>query len=536
MAAFVPAGTQFRGFVVPLRGPALVCGRIGRVPVVPRLAVSRRTRTTRMMFDQLSEKLDETLRKLKGQDRMTEKNIETAVKDLRRALLDADVNLKVVNALVKVVKERAIGEEVIKGVKPGQQLVKVMHEELTRTMGEKQASLARRQGKGPTVILLSGLQGAGKTTAAAKLALYCKKEDKPQKVLLVAADVYRPAAIEQLQTLGKQIDTPVYSLGRDKSPVTIAKEAINSAKVQGFDTVIIDTAGRQVIDENLMKELKNIKDVSNPDEVLLVVDAMTGQEAANLTKAFNDAVGITGAILTKMDGDTRGGAALSVQQVSGQPIKFIGVGEKVEKLDVFYPERMASRILGMGDVLSFVEKAQEKMDEKKATEMTQKMMDRSFNFQDFIDQAKVVTSLGSLGGIMKMMPGVPKVKQSELQQAERRLKKSTVMIDSMTPKERKNPELLISDRTASSRLRRIAKGSGHSFDEAKDLVTDFKRMRETMARMSNQMLAKGEDGSLQQRQPGDPGTGGNRAARRKKKRTSSDSDTKSRGFGGFGRR
>mmetsp|Transcript_2800 Transcript_2800/g.8518 ORF Transcript_2800/g.8518 Transcript_2800/m.8518 type:complete len:307 (+) Transcript_2800:661-1581(+) len=306
--------------------------------------------------------------------------------------------------------------------------------------------------------------------------------------------------------------------------------------MQNYDTVIIDTAGRQVIDENLMTELKKIKDVSSPDEVLLVVDAMTGQEAANLTKSFNDAVGITGAILTKMDGDTRGGAALSVQQVSGKPIKFIGVGEKVEKLDVFYPERMASRILGMGDVLSFVEKAQEKMDEKKATEMTQKMMDKTFDFQDFIDQAKVVTSLGSLGGIMKMMPGVPKVKQSELQQAEQRLKKSTVMIDSMTPKERRNPDLLISDKTSTSRLRRIAKGSGRSFEDAKDLIADFKRMRDMMARMSNQMVAKGEDGSLRQRMPGEPTSGGNRAARRKNKKSGSSSDSKSRGFGGFGKR
>mmetsp|Transcript_43265 Transcript_43265/g.169333 ORF Transcript_43265/g.169333 Transcript_43265/m.169333 type:complete len:313 (-) Transcript_43265:2567-3505(-) len=298
-----------------------------------------------------------------------------------------------------------------------------MYDELTSTMGQKETLLARREG-GPTVILLSGLQGAGKTTAAAKLALYCKKEDPPRKVLLVAADVYRPAAIEQLQILGKQTETTVYSLGKDESPVKIAKEAINNAKMQGFDTVIIDTAGRQVIDDNLMQELKQIKDVSDPDEVLLVVDAMTGQEAANLTKAFNDAVGITGAILTKMDGDSRGGAALSVQEVSGQPIKFIGIGEKVEKLDIFYPERMASRILGMGDVLSFVEKAQEKLDETKAMEMTKKMMEKKFNFQDFIDQAKIVNSMGSLGGMMKLMPGVPKVKQSELRAAEDRLKVS----------------------------------------------------------------------------------------------------------------
>eukprot|EP00189_Rhodosorus_marinus_P003321 CAMPEP_0113962856 /NCGR_PEP_ID=MMETSP0011_2-20120614/6177_1 /TAXON_ID=101924 /ORGANISM="Rhodosorus marinus" /LENGTH=535 /DNA_ID=CAMNT_0000974815 /DNA_START=36 /DNA_END=1643 /DNA_ORIENTATION=- /assembly_acc=CAM_ASM_000156 len=491
--------------------------------------------TTRMMFDQLIDTLDSTVKKLRGADKITEKNVERTLKDVKRALLDADVNLKVVNKLIKRVKERAIGEEVIAGVEPGQQLIKIMYDELTSTMGQKETLLARREG-GPTVILLSGLQGAGKTTAAAKLALYCKKEDPPRKVLLVAADVYRPAAIEQLQILGKQTETTVYSLGKDESPVKIAKEAINNAKMQGFDTVIIDTAGRQVIDDNLMQELKQIKDVSDPDEVLLVVDAMTGQEAANLTKAFNDAVGITGAILTKMDGDSRGGAALSVQEVSGQPIKFIGIGEKVEKLDIFYPERMASRILGMGDVLSFVEKAQEKLDETKAMEMTKKMMEKKFNFQDFIDQAKIVNSMGSLGGMMKLMPGVPKVKQSELRAAEDRLKKSTVMIQSMTPKERQNPDLLITDRTAQSRLKRIAKGSGNTMEQAKSLISDFKKMREMMSAMSNQMVQTNADGSISQRMPGDAPAGNRKARRKSGKKSNSSSSANAKGFGGFGKR
>jgi len=494
-----------------------------------------------MLFDNLASKMSETVRKLQGTDKLSEANINSAMKDVKKALLDADVNLKVVNKIIKDVKERAIGREVLPGVKPGEQFVRVIYEELTRVMGDNSQPLARKApssaSDSPTVILLAGLQGAGKTTAAAKLALYCKSENPPRKVLLCAADIYRPAAIEQLKTLGSSIDVEVFSLGNKEAPEKIAREAIAYARANKMDTVIVDTAGRQVIDENLMAELQRVKNAVTPDEILLVVDAMTGQEAANLTRVFNEKVGITGAILTKLDGDTRGGAALSVQQVSGKPIKFVGVGEKVEKLEPFYPDRMASRILGMGDVLTFVEKAQEAFEQKEAMAMTKKMMESKFDFEDFLKQTRLVSQMGSLGGMLKMLPGMSGIKQEDLQAAEKRLKLAESLIKSMTIAERRQPELLITDKTARSRLTRIAKGAGRTFNEASSLMSDFQRMRTMMARMSKNIMgnnpaamqaamdAGGAGGAMP------PGMGVNRAMRRKSTKNKDKEIKPKKGFG-----
>ncbi|OSX71479.1 hypothetical protein BU14_0528s0007 [Porphyra umbilicalis] len=421
-----------------------------------------------MMFESLAEKMDQTVRKLRGTDKMTEANIGGALKEVRRAMLDADVNLRVVNQLIADVRERAVGQDVVAGVEPGQQFIKIIYEELTRVMGKDAAPLSTRAaGAGPTVVLLAGLQGAGKTTAAAKLALYVKsrKAEKPSaaaaleanpppappaptgpppKVLLVACDVYRPAAVEQLQTLAGMIDVDVFTDDLSLGAVEIARRGLAVATEGKYHTVIIDTAGRQVINDKLMRELRDVKAAAKPDETLLVVDAMTGQEAANLTRAFNDDVGITGAILTKLDGDTRGGAALSVQSVSGKPIKFVGTGEKVERLEPFFPERMASRILGMGDVLTLVDKAEEAMDAKEAEALTKRMVDNTFDFEDFLKQSKMISTMGSFGGLMKMLPGVGSISGQQMAAAEQKLKLATCLINSMTPTERKQPDLLAS--------------------------------------------------------------------------------------------
>jgi signal recognition particle subunit SRP54 len=358
--------------------------------------------THALMFEALSERLDGAWKKLRGQDKISEANIQEALREVRRALLEADVNLQVVKTFIADVQEQAQGAEVISGVNPGQQFIKIVNDELVKLMGESNSPLAQAD-TGPTVVLMAGLQGTGKTTASAKLALHLRKEKRT--TLLVATDVYRPAAVDQLITLGKQIDVPVFDLGTDANPVDIARQGIEKAKELDVDTVIVDTAGRLQIDPAMMAELAQIKEVVQPDEVLLVVDAMTGQEAANLTRTFHDQIGITGAILTKMDGDARGGAALSVRQISGQPIKFIGVGEKVEALQPFYPDRMASRILGMGDVLTLVEKAQEAVDIADAEKLQQKIMEAKFDFNDFIKQMRLMKNMGSLGGIMKLIPG-----------------------------------------------------------------------------------------------------------------------------------
>jgi signal recognition particle subunit SRP54 len=429
------------------------------------------------MFEALSESLESAWKSLRGQAKISESNIQDALRDVRRSLLEADVNLQVVKDFVEEVRETALGAEVIKGVSPDQQFIKIVNDELIKVMGDTHSPLAESDAA-PTVILMAGLQGTGKTTATAKLALHLRKQNR--SALLVATDVYRPAAIDQLVTLGKQIDVPVFEMGADANPVEIARQGLAAAREQNVDTVIIDTAGRLQIDPEMMGELATIKKTVKPHETLLVVDAMTGQEAANLTRTFQEEIGITGAILTKMDGDTRGGAALSIRQISGQPIKFIGVGEKVEALQPFYPERMASRILGMGDVLSLVEKAQEEFDIADAEKMTQKIMEAQFDFSDFLKQTRLLKNMGSLGGVMKMIPGMNKLSSSQLEEGEGRLKQTEAMIGSMTQAERKDPDLLSS---SPSRRRRIAKGSGYSLNDVSKLVTDFQRMRTMMQQM-----------------------------------------------------
>ena len=430
------------------------------------------------MFEALSEQLEAAWKKLRGQDKLTPSNIQEALKVVRRALIDADVNVQVVREFIQGVEARAVGKEVIAGVRPDQQFIKVVYDELVQVMGTEQAPLMEAP-EAPSIILMAGLQGTGKTTAAAKLALYLKKQDK--KPLLVATDIYRPAAIDQLQTLGQQIQVPVFALGTDVNPVSIAEQGVAHARSEGYDWVIVDTAGRLQIDQDMMAELAQIKAAIQPQEVLLVVDAMTGQEAANLTRTFHEQIGITGAILTKLDGDSRGGAALSVRHISGQPIKFMGTGEKVEALQPFYPERMASRILGMGDVLTLVEKAQEAVDLADAERMQEKILRAQFDFTDFVQQLRLLKNMGSLGGFLKLIPGMNQIKPEQIQQAEKQLKRAEAMINSMTPLERQQPDILAS---SPSRRRRIARGSGHTEAEVQKLVQDFQQMRTMMQRMS----------------------------------------------------
>ncbi|MFN6569053.1 signal recognition particle protein [Dendronalium sp. ChiSLP03b] len=429
------------------------------------------------MFEALSDRLEAAWKKLRGQDKISQSNIQDALREVRRALLEADVNLQVVKDFISEVEAKAQGSEVIAGVRPDQQFIKIVHDELVQVMGTENVPLAEAQEQ-PTIVLMAGLQGTGKTTATAKLALHLRKLDR--SCLLVATDVYRPAAIDQLVTLGKQIDVPVFELGSDADPVEIARQGVERGRAEGVNTVIIDTAGRLQIDEDMMAELARIKQTVQPDETLLVVDAMTGQEAANLTRTFHEQIGITGAILTKLDGDSRGGAALSVRQISGAPIKFVGVGEKVEALQPFYPDRMASRILGMGDVLTLVEKAQEEIDLADAEKMQEKILSAKFDFTDFLKQLRLLKNMGSLGGIMKMIPGMNKLSDDQLKQGETQLKRCEAMINSMTRQERHDPDLLAS---SPSRRRRIASGSGYRESDVSKLVADFQKMRSLMQQM-----------------------------------------------------
>jgi signal recognition particle subunit SRP54 len=430
------------------------------------------------MFDALAERLEDAWKKLRGQDKISQSNIQDALQEVRRALLEADVNLQVVKAFVAEVEKQALGAEVISGVNPGQQFIKIVYDELVKVMGESNTPLAQAD-KAPTVILMAGLQGTGKTTATAKLALYLRKQER--SCLLVATDVYRPAAIDQLITLGKQIDVPVFEMGKDTNPVDIARAGVEKAIETNVDTVIIDTAGRLQVDVDMMAELARIKETVKPHDTLLVVDAMTGQEAASLTRTFHEQIGITGAILTKLDGDTRGGAALSVRQISGQPIKFVGLGEKVEALQPFYPDRMASRILNMGDVLTLVEKAQEEIDLADVEKMQSKILEAKFDFNDFLKQMRLLKNMGSLGGLLKMIPGMGgKLSNVDLERGETELKRTEAMINSMTAEERANPDLLAK---SPSRRRRIAKGAGYQENDVTKLVSNFTRMRNMMQQM-----------------------------------------------------
>ncbi|WP_269623303.1 signal recognition particle protein [Prochlorococcus marinus] len=431
------------------------------------------------MFDELSARFEDAVKGLKGENKINEDNVDVALKEVRRALLEADVSLSVVKEFVEEVRQKAIGADVVRGVKPGEKFIDVVHQELKEVMGGANAPLANVTNK-PTVILMAGLQGAGKTTATAKLGLHLK--EKGLRTLLVAADVYRPAAIEQLNTLGEQIGLEVFSLGKELKPEEIALSGLAKAKEEGFDNLIVDTAGRLQIDEEMMNEMVRIRSAVNPDEVLLVVDSMIGQEAAELTRAFHEKVGITGAVLTKLDGDSRGGAALSIRKVSGQPIKFIGTGEKVEALEPFHPERMAGRILGMGDVLTLVEKAQKEVEIADAEQMQRKFQEATFDFSDFVKQMRLIKRMGSLGGLMKMIPGMNKIDDGMLKSGEQQLKRIEAMIASMTDAERKQPELLAAQ---PSRRRRVALGSGHTSAEVDKVLADFQKMRGLMKQMAS---------------------------------------------------
>ncbi|PFA67909.1 signal recognition particle protein [Bacillus sp. AFS015802] len=438
-----------------------------------------------MAFEGLADRLQGTIQKIRGKGKISEADVKEMMREVRLALLEADVNFKVVKQFVKKVSERAVGQEVMKSLTPGQQVIKVVQEELTNLMGGEQSQIAVAK-RPPTVIMMVGLQGAGKTTTTGKLANLLRKKHN-RKPLLVAADIYRPAAIKQLETIGKQLSLPVFSMGDQVSPVEIAKKAIEKAKEEHHDYVLIDTAGRLHIDENLMGELKEIKELSNPDEIFLVVDAMTGQDAVNVAQSFNEALGISGVVLTKLDGDTRGGAALSIRSVTEKPIKFVGMGEKMDALEAFHPERMASRILGMGDVLSLIEKAQANVDEEKAKELEQKMRTMSFTFDDFLEQLGQVRQMGPLDELLKMMPGANKMKGlDKIQVDDKQISHVEAIIQSMTGDEKTHPETI-----NASRRKRIAKGSGTSIQEVNRLLKQFEDMKKMMKQMSG-MQGKGK--------------------------------------------
>lgn len=431
-----------------------------------------------MAFEGLADRLQNTIQKIRGKGKVSESDVKEMMREVRLALLEADVNFKVVKDFVKKVSERAVGQEVMKSLTPGQQVIKVVKEELTALMGGEQSQIAVSK-RPPTVIMMVGLQGAGKTTTTGKLANLLRKKYN-RNPLLVAADIYRPAAIKQLETLGKQLNMPVFSLGDQVSPIEIAKQAIEKAKEDHNDYVLIDTAGRLHIDGELMNELKEIKELSNPDEIFLVVDAMTGQDAVNVADSFNEQLGITGVVLTKLDGDTRGGAALSIRAVTEKPIKFVGMGEKLDALEAFHPERMASRILGMGDMLSLIEKAQANVDEEKAKELEQKLRTMNFTFDDFLDQLSQVRKMGPLDELLKMMPGANKIKGlNNLQIDEKQISHVEAIIQSMTKKEKINPEIM-----NASRKKRIAKGSGTSVQEVNRLLKQFEEMKKMMKQMT----------------------------------------------------
>ena len=429
------------------------------------------------MFQSLSDKLSAAFKHFRNKGKLTEADVKVGMREIKLALLEADVNFKVVREFVKQVTERAVGSEVLESLVPAQQIVKIVNEELTAIMGGSQAKLTISSAP-PTVIMMCGLQGAGKTTHAAKLAAMYKKQGK--RPLLVACDIYRPAAIKQLQILGEQIGVPVFTMGTDVSPVKIAEEGIKYAKDNFCDMVFIDTAGRLHIDEVLMEELRSIKETVEPTEILLTIDAMIGQDSVNVAEHFNGLLDITGVILTKLDGDTRGGAALSVRYVTGKPIKFIGVGEKMDAIEPFHPDRMASRILGMGDVLSLIEKAEAAFDNKKAAELEKKMRDQTFTLDDYLDQFEQIRNMGSMEQLLGMMPGVNSSALKDAQIDEKAIGRVEAIIKSMTPKERAKPEIL-----NSSRKRRIAAGSGTSVEEVNRLLKQFEQVKKLMKQFTS---------------------------------------------------
>ncbi|MDN2452568.1 signal recognition particle protein [Lactobacillus sp. UCMA15818] len=431
-----------------------------------------------MAFEGLTERLQNAIGKLRKKGKISEADVREVMREIRLALLEADVNFQVVKDFVKTVRTRAIGAEVLESLTPAQQIVKIVNDELTKVMGEEAVAL-NKSDKIPTVIMMVGLQGAGKTTTLGKLALKLKNE-KNARPLMIAGDIYRPAAIDQLEILGKGIDVPVFSLGTDISPVEIVKKGLEVAAEKKNDYVLIDTAGRLQIDELLMDELAQIKTLAQPNEILLTVDAMTGQNAVEVAKGFNEQLDVTGVVLTKLDGDTRGGAALSIRSVTGKPIKFIGQGEKMTDLDVFYPDRMASRILGMGDMLTLIEKAQQDFDEKKAQQMQEKMRENSFDFNDFIDQMEQVQKMGPMEDVIKMIPGMannPAIKNLKVDPKD--IDHLKAVVYSMTNEERENPDLF-----NPSRRRRIAAGSGRPIHEVNRMLKQFNEMKKMMGKVS----------------------------------------------------
>ncbi|OQY02186.1 MAG: signal recognition particle protein [Bacteroidetes bacterium 4572_117] len=427
------------------------------------------------MFDNLSDRLERSFKLLKGQGRITEINVAETLKDVRRALLDADVNFKIAKDFTNKVKEKAMGADVLNAIKPNELMVKVVHEELAALMGAETSQINTKGN--PSVILIAGLQGSGKTTFSGKLANLLKTKHG-KSPLLVAGDVYRPAAIEQLKVLGGQIDVPVYTEDGNKKPVNIAKAAVKHAKLQGYDTVIVDTAGRLAIDEEMMKEIEQVKKAVSPHETLFVVDSMTGQDAVNTAKEFNDRLDFDGVVLTKLDGDTRGGAALSIRTVVNKPIKFVGTGEKMDALDVFHPERMADRILGMGDIVTLVEKAQEQFDQEEARKLQKKIAKNQFNFNDFMSQIQQIKKMGNLKDLAGMIPGVGKaIKNMDID--DDAFREIEAIIQSMTPEEREKPSVL-----NGSRRKRIADGSGRNIQEINRLIKQFDETRKMMKMMS----------------------------------------------------
>ena len=435
-----------------------------------------------MAFDGLGDKLQDIFKRMKGQGKISEKDLKAVMREVKVALLEADVNYKVVKQFVDNVTNRAVGEEVMESLTPGQQVVKIVHDELTQLLGGTQSKLTINP-KPPTVIMMVGLQGSGKTTTSGKLGKLLKKQGK--RPLLTACDVYRPAAIKQLQVLGEQLDIPVYTLGDKISPVDIAKGAIEHAKSHGNDIVILDTAGRLHIDEVLMEELKNVKEVAQPTEILLVVDSMVGQDAVNVADSFNELLDITGVVLTKLDGDTRGGAALSIKTITGKPIKFAGMGEKLDALEPFHPDRMASRILGMGDVMTLIEKAKESVDQKKAEEMSKKLMKAEFTLEDYLDQMEQLQNMGNITSMLEMMPGMSKNKLKDIQIDDKDMARTKAIILSMTPAERRNPKII-----NGSRRKRIAAGSGMKVQDVNRLLKQFEQSQALLKQFGGMAAGK----------------------------------------------